>query len=242
MLYKYVPEARLDILEKNLIRFTSYRDLNDPFECQFTVDPISRERERARQDGYLAEWAEVQVWLRGRMGQLGMLSLSQTPDNLLMWAHYANSHTGLVLGFDSCHKWFKKGSVYYGEPGFGKTYVNLGGLQTVKYAREMPDASSSGRRRIPVKVFVTKSTDWSYEKEVRKFRHLSESSCTVGQGKVHLFEFPRDLVKEVILGCQSSSELESKVRHLKDGAYPHITLKKAEVDRRTFSLKIDGLA
>ena len=32
---------------------------------------------------------------------IGVLSLSEKRDNLLMWAHYAAQHTGFVIGFDS---------------------------------------------------------------------------------------------------------------------------------------------
>ena len=39
--------------------------------------------------------------------RVGILSLSETPDNLLMWAHYAEGHRGFVLMFDGCHDFFK---------------------------------------------------------------------------------------------------------------------------------------
>lgn len=37
----------------------------------------------------------------------GILSLTEAPDNLLMWAHYADSHRGVVIGFDESHAFFK---------------------------------------------------------------------------------------------------------------------------------------
>lgn len=39
-------------------------------------------------------------------GSLGILSLSELPYNLLMWAHYAANHTGFVIEFDDKHPWF----------------------------------------------------------------------------------------------------------------------------------------
>ena len=36
----------------------------------------------------------------------GVLSLSRTNDSLLMWAHYADSHRGFVLGLDETHPFF----------------------------------------------------------------------------------------------------------------------------------------
>ena len=37
----------------------------------------------------------IQVTLK----KMGVLSLSERPDSLLMWAHYANNHQGFCLGF-----------------------------------------------------------------------------------------------------------------------------------------------
>ena len=58
----------------------------------------------------------------------GILSLSETPDNLLMWAHYAAGHTGFVLVLDSSHDFFK-GTVSL--PGLAKP-------ERVEYRLERP--------------------------------------------------------------------------------------------------------
>jgi hypothetical protein len=39
---------------------------------------------------------------------VGILSLSEIPDDDIMWAHYAESHTGMVLGFDETHAFFNR--------------------------------------------------------------------------------------------------------------------------------------
>jgi hypothetical protein len=44
--------------------------------------------------------------LRQLGGILGILCLSEKPDNPLMWAHYASSHTGFAVGFDPEHSFF----------------------------------------------------------------------------------------------------------------------------------------
>jgi hypothetical protein len=40
------------------------------------------------------------------LNTLGILSLSEVPDDLLMWTHYAANHSGFVLEFDDKHHWF----------------------------------------------------------------------------------------------------------------------------------------
>ena len=231
ILYKYVPLNRVDILKNRQIRFTSHVDLNDPFECQFAIEPIEREREAALKDGHLAEWAEAQVWLDG-LKRLGILSLAESPDNLLMWAHYCQDHTGFVIGFDARHPWFDEGRAYYIEPYVGKQHLGLDGLQPIEYADDLPNAG----RNIPIGAFVTKSKEWSYEQEVRKFRHLNEASHVTGS--VHLFKFPKDLLREVILGCKAAPELRNQIRCLKQGSLPNLVLKEARRDRRSYSLRI----
>lgn len=237
IVYKYVTKDRIDVLENRLIRFTSHRDLNDPFECQFALEPFEHEQVDAEKDGFRTEQAEVSVWLDD-LNPLGILSLSETSDNLLMWAHYAQDHTGFVIGFDAQHEWFRQGRAYYKDPILGTAeHLGLDGLQRVDYSPNFP---ITGRpREIPHRAFVTKSSDWCYEREIRKFRHQSEASCV--NGSVHLFEFPKCLVREVILGCQSTPDLAKKVQQVKRDSLPHIILKQAQMELRSYAIRIVAL-
>jgi Protein of unknown function (DUF2971). len=45
ILYKYLPPARIDIIQKCLIRFTQYGDFNDPFELNPNIDKLAEENE-----------------------------------------------------------------------------------------------------------------------------------------------------------------------------------------------------
>jgi hypothetical protein len=48
---------------------------------------------------------------------VGVLSLTETPNNLLMWAHYARNHQGFVIEFDTDQEPFASARV--SPPGFG---------------------------------------------------------------------------------------------------------------------------
>ena len=52
---------------------------------------------------------------------VGVLSLSETPNNLLMWAHYAAGHTGFVLALDGFPAISSKKTVPY----WGMLNLNL---------------------------------------------------------------------------------------------------------------------
>ena len=93
-LYKYRslnPYARQSLLDRQ-IWFPSVGSLNDPFEFAFALKemhvcgvPIDRSS--------LVEASEARK-------QLGVLSLSEVCDSILMWTHYSAAHTGFCMQFE----------------------------------------------------------------------------------------------------------------------------------------------
>jgi len=202
MLYKYLASGRLDVIKNLQIRFTPYRELNDPFEGFFLFPPPEHERKRAFEDNYSAESAEMLVFLETHLSQLGMLCLSRTPDNLLMWAHYAENYTGFAIGFDETHEWFNR-MAWWKDRTYDAKVELFAGLQTVTYAESWLQIERDSF--YPSEVFSRKSVHWSYEQEVRVFRNLEESSA-VRNDKVHLFNIPPETVREVYLGPRMTKE------------------------------------
>lgn len=45
VLYKYLPPARIDVIQNCIIRFTQYGDFNDPFELNPNIDKLAEENE-----------------------------------------------------------------------------------------------------------------------------------------------------------------------------------------------------
>ena len=71
--------------------------------------------------------------------QVGILCLTEVPDSLLMWAHYADSHKGFLVGFNTTHTFFTNMKVL--EPViYSETRVRVP-LETmfdkVKYGRDV---------------------------------------------------------------------------------------------------------
>ena len=103
--YKYVSAERIDILQNRLIRFTQPNGMTDPFEARpYFYIPKAEQR-------ILSDLPERFYNLHNRAG---ILSLSETPNNLLMWAHYAEGHTGLILVLDGSHDFFKGDRALHG--------------------------------------------------------------------------------------------------------------------------------
>lgn len=123
----------------------------------------------------------------------GILSLTETPDNLLMWSHYGDSHRGVVLGFDEAHPFFRGAEIVAG----------LSRLNKVEYNQKRPVLSPSSQNN--PKVFLRKSTEWDYEREWRLVRPLSEAAHTLPRENltpICLFEIPHNSIEIIITGSQ----------------------------------------
>jgi hypothetical protein len=135
---------------------------------------------------------------------VGILSLSEVPDNEIMWAHYADRHTGMVLGFDGTHTFFNRRRSESDEFYF---------LRKVLYKDTAP-APSLGS--LDGEFFVTKGSRWAYEREWRMLLPLKDAtrSITTAGDTVHLFTFPSDALKYIVIGANATPTLEASVREL----------------------------
>ena len=177
-----------------------------------------------------AKTAEIfDMFMRVTNRHVGVLSLSEDPLNELMWAHYANSHAGFVVGLDTESQFFQP------KPGEPKL---CGELMNVIYTDTTPVVFvEPGKLDIPKEIFFTKTTKWSYEREWRMIKYLDQADevATAGPKKVHLFGVPKDAVKEVVFGQKIDKSAADRVQSELTKSAPHIVVKQA-----SFSLK-DGL-
>lgn len=232
ILYKYVPFAIGEkILERQSGLFSSPKTFNDPFDTPYypeepTNDPASAIFARLRTIGKNSVWAE----------NTGILSLTRTPTNGLMWAHYADSHQGMVIGFDAGSAGFTDeasnlipaqfGSVIYVSrrdtgPFISKTKTPLG----VGITHHFPADHYEKLQR----VFLHKPLIWSYEEEVRVLKSLEgiDEDCaqtpsgtftviSTGERRLHLYRLPQGSISEVYFGIRVDlSQAEAMADRLK---------------------------
>jgi len=122
------------------------------------------------------------------MEAVGVCSLSETRDNLLMWAHYADAHAGLCLGFETLLPAIDFASAFQVQYSEDRPVINL--------------IDRTGGRDLIDKLLLTKSSHWAYEKEWRMLDHR------IGD---RFRPFPPAALKEVILGARISSAAEETV-------------------------------
>lgn len=167
------------------------------------------------------------MFMRVTNRRVGVLSLSQDPLNELMWAHYANSHAGFVVGLDTESEFFQP------KPGEPKV---CGELMNVIYTDTTPVVFVEPKKfDIPKEIFFTKTTKWSYELEWRMIKYLDHADevVTVGGKKIHLFDVPKAAVKEVLFGQKIEKDVADHVHANLSKIAPHIVVKQVSFAPKT---------
>ncbi|BEQ17073.1 DUF2971 domain-containing protein [Desulfoferula mesophila] len=201
------------IFSERKLFFPTADMFNDPFDCNVDLVRFSRDKEKWKQymEGMAKRkhpdwnrstrrsWVTKQINnriydkinfntirenLKKRFYQNGILCLTEVPDNLLMWSHYANGHRGFCLCFE------------HNNPFFGESVQ-------VEYIEEYPEITGPSypeEEEIRATVF-SKSKIWEYEKEWRLVK--------IGGGKQdHVY--PEGALKAVFFGCQ----MENTHKHM----------------------------
>lgn len=198
-LYKYKPltdetsRNRLRcILVDSHIYFPSRLDFNDPFDClvpsflnvngrdlrRFLSQRLKRMglvRRDARAMAGKVDLERLRNCIQSDVDKAGMLSLTERPENLLMWGHYSSSHTGVCLEF----------AVSADEPFFGRA-------QPVVYLDKRPTFNPKGTEEENVEAaLLTKSPDWKYESEWRIIdQYHGKANCS----------FPSERLTGIVFG------------------------------------------
>jgi hypothetical protein len=172
---------------------------------------------------------------------IGVLCLTGKADNLLMWAHYADSHTGLVIELDVEHPFFKQ---VFEDPlspvgldeDLSKDY---GYLKPMVYDNHRPEITISSVKSFDS--FLIKSKDWAYEEEWRMLMPTANATKVIKMGDgvdICLYEVPKVAITKVILGCRASDELLNLVKQIKesDEDLSHLQIEKMALDKKDFRL------
>ena len=253
--HKYVHEDRVDVIESGMIRFSQPAVFNDPFELRPALSKVLSEQAAKQAFEQLAEKepdmqrlrepilndlerrsnqgaAAMQALLARKFNEnFGILSLTRTPDSLLMWAHYANGHQGFVIEFDECHPWFHQGH---------EGFAHLGHLRDVRYSKRRPYATMDKLDEIDL--LLTKSVQWKCEREMRLVLALQKCTQRIPASPfdICLFELPAACVVGITLGCRTSKATEDKIQEIlsTNERYSHVILRHAKVDGSAFRLNV----
>lgn len=220
--YKYLPPERLSYLDDELLRYTQPIDLNDPFEClpkkpseKEFKDVIKMVSELLHKKGFpLNENDEIleleKIYNEAYQNvnnDIGILSLTKNWNNTLMWSHYTNSHKGFCVGFDPKDEYFQN----FLSNDEKKSKI----IMEVVYSNKRVEIPMElGKKKLAFEPFITKSTDWKYEEEVRIISTLNISDKKINSNPVdiHLFKVPHRSIKEIVVGANMDKEKEDLIK------------------------------
>lgn len=241
--YRRFNEETISIIVNSAIYFAKADDFNDPFDCkvrfnyegtdeewrtaltqmltqhhpELSIEVIcrmvdSKMKEGGHRDLKLLESAEDYA-RRGQIDSKGILCLTASPTNILMWSHYADNHNGCCLEFSTTTRIFKD-------------------AEPVDYAPEYPKVrylDSFGKPDIHARLTLrTKSILWSYEEE---WRVLSSKGPD-------LYKYDKDSLTGVICGYWMKPENADLIRNLVKDRTPKIALYRAIPEERRFGMKL----
>jgi hypothetical protein len=189
-------------LEKCTIGFSQLSKYNDPFESSFRyIHHFKTEQERndffaERTKGPHSESIEkIKKLVNTELSNKVVTCFSKTPYEPLMWAHYSDKHYGVCYCFDK-DTIFDKNQYRFSEI----RYSNL--LPSLNY---YDGTTSIAHLKTQIAdIILTKSDNWSYEKE---FRFYTDSSSLI-----HSFN-PTSL-QGIIIGCRVTSADEDAIKTL----------------------------
>ncbi|WP_310441530.1 DUF2971 domain-containing protein [Sulfurimonas sp.] len=232
-IYKYLSfENAKKIFENQTLRFSNPLSFNDPFELKPNISKLTDSSNHLvinTVSDLLNGSGQAQKFHDGLVSNLsngiGILCLSAKKDNLLMWAHYAEEHRGIVIEFDQEHEFFYK-------PKSSKKIGLLFGLEEVNYVDTRPSIESE--EWLNKETFFTKGKHWYYEEEYRMVLLLDESN---NQNKYNI-KFPNQLLKSVYIGVRTSKESIEYIKNLNNKAeWKHLNIFQMEVDEVAYKLK-----
>ena len=175
-IYKYIPfnENALKLLINNEFYFSVPDNLNDPLDSKFDVlnflvndddiknyynkaSDLTDEEKQDYADYYIKDPNRKYIsgtiiydWIVNLRKQYGITSFSEINNDILMWSHYANGHTGICLEFD----WKKDEKIFQGKK--------------VQYVDKLPVFDFSKNEKVDYhEVFFSKMNNWFYEQEIR---------------------------------------------------------------------------
>jgi hypothetical protein len=254
-LFKYASGKRAaQILRDKTIRFTQPKYFNDPFEFSPSLDidtlksvyfdhPLIKNRissGEARKNvlNGFAEFArEVANNITAGLNNCGVLSLSKRCDIPLMWSHYAENHTGIVIGFNV------DGGLYTGNeigdladlsPEEFDTLSDVGAVYYSKTKAPYPDEKNG-----ILTAAYTKDECWAYEEEWRVVRNLK--TLNLAAPDIFVSNFSPESVRCVIMGARTPREIEDEVHQLLRDQYHHVHLLAASLDADAFTMDISSL-
>jgi len=142
---------------------------------------------------------EIAKGIQSFVDEIGILCLTERPDDPLMWAHYSNSHQGICVGYDLellSNREQPPNPIGQGKVRYSRWPV--GAIDAYKAAEKLIDMNKKVEECL-----TTKNICWSYEKEVR---------LILWNGSKQKIQVDKDGVKEIVFGLRTTESDKSRIK------------------------------
>lgn len=183
-------------------------------------------------------------FIQHRQKTTAVLCFTDSPSNMLMWSHYADSHKGICLEFDT-----EKNELTPNV--FDKIYQ-------VEYTKSYPKINfiTEEKSEFYRKVYSTKYSDWKYEHEYRAIYRCAEipdenettelqfvdsmigANTRVPENMIKKCKISPQTITSVICGCKMSPEQICKLKEIIANHKTKINIKRAFKRSNNFGIDI----
>jgi hypothetical protein len=171
--------------------------------------------------------------MRAAITDLKILSFSEIFDNILMWAHYAQNHSGAVFRFTCVEEldsaWGAATPVNY-----QSAMPRL--LDERQMIRLLSGQAPMDTKHIFGSAVLTKATDWAYERE---WRVIGGWNPRVEYEDI---DFHEKEFTAIYLGCRIRPEDRDELIAVVREAYPHSLIFAGKKSDRSFGLEFSQVA
>lgn len=204
--YRECNDYSFKIFDEREIWFPTPESLNDPFDCQLDFEDSLRYALAKISTSKLDKVDELIKVTSSYAKEIGVLSLSRTRRNILMWSHYAQEHKGFCIGFkednflSSLKSCEKHDVTYQADLPFEELLCALDAYDDPEMEQENQITSEKVKDAFLKALVATKFSNWKYEYETRMVSYNSG---------VH--NFSPDCISQVILGFKISEEHKDRL-------------------------------
>ena len=176
--------------------------------------------------------ADMHVNLRRHFGRYKVLCLSERNDSILMWSHYANNHTGIVLRLacleETDSSWAVAQPINYCEA--MPRFLDPDELRALITGRAEPR-----REAIVERTIFSKALEWQYEREWRVYRPSDTTD-------VEFLKFNAPEISAVYFGCRATEAAQQEISALALSINPAAKLFGVRKSESQFALEFEPLA
>lgn len=225
----YGPEEPNGNIEHPLfaISMITRRNQNKPEEDVFRRYMADSMKETAHR--YNQDISGLRDFYRSFRDQFAVLCVSKIHDDLLMWAHYAQNHTGCVMKF-RCLPEKDRPLCMAQEVKYQSEYPLRAGLHDyVKHLTGQVELNDDNLFQV---FALTKSEHWRYEKEWRCISLLNNRESG--------FDYDRMIPEEleaVYLGCRIDEATKNQIKAILLDQYPDAQIYQAHTDVQNYALR-----